>query len=109
MSQSEIERFVSDVKNNEELLKELTEGVIGLDELVSRAGEKGYEFTAEEAKAFAMSQAEGEISDDQLDMVAGGQNLEGANDVPVTVLVGPTQATVVVVAAIIAAVAGSQH
>lgn len=101
MSLGEVERFVSDVRENEELLKELSEGVIGLDELVARARERGYDFSAAEAKTFASNISETELTDAELDQAAGGT----------TIVVSNVESTVVTlaVALIVTFVTGSEE
>lgn len=71
MSQQEMERFAKDVKTNSALQDELKKA--GTDEkaVVSIANAKGYDFSLEELKAYADSK-KGELSDDQLQKVAGG-------------------------------------
>jgi predicted ribosomally synthesized peptide with nif11-like leader len=72
MSKAELERFVSDARSNQEFLAELSEGVIGLSEFVSRASAKGYDFSIEEAKDYMRTNHHPELSDDELESVVGG-------------------------------------
>ncbi len=71
MSVEEIKRFNTDV-NQDEALKEAVKKV-GADvgALVVLAKDKGYDFTAEELQTLADSK-QGELSEEQLDGVAGG-------------------------------------
>ena len=73
MSQADIQRFVSDLKDNQAMLDELKSGVMGLAEVVKLAQAKGYDITVDEAKAYIREQANQELTDDQLDAVAGGK------------------------------------
>ena len=73
MSQADIERFVSDLKENQVLLDEVKSGAIGLAAVVDLAQAKGYDITVDEAKAYIREQAKQELSDEQLDAVAGGK------------------------------------
>jgi len=73
MSQADIQRFVSDLKANQGLLDEVKSGAVGLASLVELAQARGYDFTADEARAYIRGQASQELSDEQLDAVAGGK------------------------------------
>jgi len=82
MSQSEVERFIADIKDNKDMLGEL-QGSTGLAHVVEYASSKGYDLTLDEAKAYINAQANAELSDDQLDAVAGGKS--STTDIPVAV------------------------
>jgi len=73
MSQADIQRFVSDLKGNQVLLDEVKSGAVGLGAVVELAQSKGYDITVDEAKAYIREQANQELSDEQLDAVAGGK------------------------------------
>ena len=73
MSQADIQRFVSDLKGNPELLEGVKSGTVGLGAVVELAQAKGYDITVDEAKAYIRDQAKQDLSDDQLDAVAGGK------------------------------------
>jgi len=73
MSQKDIERFVSDLKEKPALLAEVKSGAMGLSAVVELAQAKGYDISVDEAKAYIREQAGQELSDDQLDAVAGGK------------------------------------
>ncbi|MBL6934071.1 MAG: Nif11-like leader peptide family RiPP precursor [Alphaproteobacteria bacterium] len=101
MSQADIERFVSDLKSNAELLGELKSGSTGLASVVEFAAAKGYDISIDEAKAYVREQTKQELSDDQLDSIAGGK---GHHSVAVTTKVAvATQAVEAVAAATTAA------
>lgn len=71
MSQEDLKKFSEAAKNDPALLEELKK--IGPDEqaIVELAKSKGYNFTVEELKSQAAS-GKGELSEEQLDKVAGG-------------------------------------
>jgi predicted ribosomally synthesized peptide with nif11-like leader len=74
MSQSEIERFAKDLKAGPVLRGQMKEGS-ALADVVAVAARNGYGFSLDEAKAFVKAQAKAsgkELSDTQLDKVAGG-------------------------------------
>ncbi len=73
MSQADVERFVSDLKSDEGLRTELSGHASGIGSVVEFAKDKGYDITADEAKAYIQDQTPNELSDDQLDAVAGGK------------------------------------
>ncbi len=73
MSQSEVERFVADLKENDALREELTLNASGVGSVVEFAKAKGYDITADEARSYIQSQTEQELSDEELDAVAGGK------------------------------------
>jgi len=73
MSQADIQRFVSDLKDNQVLLDEVKSGAVGLASLVELAQARGYDISVDEAKAYIRGQASQELSDEQLDAVAGGK------------------------------------
>jgi len=73
MSKAEIERFVSDLKSNPELLAKVQEGAAGVGSVVQIAKDSGYDISPDEAKEYIQEQAGKSLSDDQLDAVAGGK------------------------------------
>lgn len=73
MSQSEVERFVADLKSDESMRSELTGSASGVGSVVSFAKDKGYDITADEARDYIQGQSNRELSDDELDAVAGGK------------------------------------
>ena len=77
MSRSEIERFVADLKSNPDLRAEVATGKPDTAQtIVSFAVSKGYDFTVEEAAAFAAGAkakpGEKRLTDAELDGVVGG-------------------------------------
>jgi len=73
MSAADIERFVADLKGNASLLGEAKAAPGGLGAMVDLAKSKGYDITVDEAKSYIADKANQELSDDQLDAVAGGK------------------------------------
>lgn len=72
MSESEIQRFITDLQSNEALRGELSSQATGIGTIVEFANGKGYEVTAEDVNAHMRSQLGDELSDDELDSIAGG-------------------------------------
>jgi predicted ribosomally synthesized peptide with nif11-like leader len=87
MSKSEVERLAADASGNSELQTALKDAGTDVEAVAGVARSNGYEVTAEELKAHAEAK-KGELSEEQLEQVAGGVN---------------TTATVVVVVVTIAA------
>ncbi len=77
MSKS-IEKFVADVKESGELQVELKDIGSNIDKITAFANSKGYDFTSTDLKSFAKRQ-KAELSDDQLDKVAGGRRGESSS------------------------------
>jgi predicted ribosomally synthesized peptide with nif11-like leader len=69
MSQRELDRFLSDLDRDPELAKDFRLLSRDLGEAVHWAQSRGYDFTREEAEA---SSRTGELSDDDLELAAGG-------------------------------------
>ncbi len=78
MSQADVERFVSDLKSDPTLLEGLKGEAAGIASVISYANAKGYDISVEEAKSYIANQVKQELSDEQLDAVAGGKS-GGAN------------------------------
>jgi predicted ribosomally synthesized peptide with nif11-like leader len=68
---TEIERLLTDLKDNNALLEELASLEPGIEVTVAWANGKGYGVSAEELEAHIEEQ-NAELSDDDLDAVAGG-------------------------------------
>jgi predicted ribosomally synthesized peptide with nif11-like leader len=69
MSRKELDRFLFDLDRDAELAREFRRLATDLDAAVRWVNARGYAFTREEAEALDRS---GELSDDDLDMAAGG-------------------------------------
>ena len=73
MSQTEINRFVSDVQGSDDLQAALNASGGDVDSIVNLAVGKGYDISVDEARDYLKKQAEGDLSDEDLDGVAGGK------------------------------------
>jgi predicted ribosomally synthesized peptide with nif11-like leader len=104
MSKAEVERFADDVRSNEALKAEVI--AAGADEakVSAFAKGKGYDFTAAELKEYADAK-KGELSEEDLDKVAGGgatqvqTNVEVQAEVAVQAVEAQSAATTTTVAA----------
>ena len=74
MSQAELERFVGDLKADAGLRTEVSDKAAGIGSMVELAQAKGYDISADEANAYIRAQAGSELSDEQLDAVAGAKS-----------------------------------
>lgn len=71
MSKVEVERFAADLNKDEALFDEVA-GMAGDPAAMAKlAGERGYDFSADELAEFSQSKSH-EISDEQLDAAVGG-------------------------------------
>lgn len=95
MSQQQVKKFISDLNDNEELQQKLkdaldidgdeeTESNERMHEIVKQttafATDQGYDFTADEYRAVLTSkhvEAKGELSEEELEQVAGGMSDAG--------------------------------
>jgi len=73
MSVDEINRFNQEAKADEAMVADLKEIGNDLDGLVAYANSKGYQFTAEDVQ----SSHSGDLSEEDLDQVAGGGGVVG--------------------------------
>lgn len=82
MSQAQLDKFVALVANDPVVLKDAAQGTEQAEEfirnVVNYANQHGYDFTEAEAKGWIGEQGKqrvgGELSDSQLEMVAGGKS-----------------------------------
>lgn len=74
MSQADVERFINDLKNDPGLLEGLKSEATGVASVVDFAKSKGYDITLDEARAYIAEQSKQELSDEQLDAIAGGKD-----------------------------------
>jgi predicted ribosomally synthesized peptide with nif11-like leader len=81
MSASEAERFANDLKANQGLLDELKKsaGGLGLSGVVAFAKQKGYSIDVDDAKSYIEAKAHKELTDEQLDRIAGGKGGGGGS------------------------------
>ena len=73
MSQSEVERFVADLKSDASLREDLQGSAAGVATVVTFAQSRGYDIGADEARQYIQAQTSSELSDAELDHVAGGK------------------------------------
>ncbi len=73
MSKTDVERFVNDLKGDTDLLGEMQEISAGIASIVQFAKDKGYDISVDEAKSYISTQANQELSDEQMDAIAGGK------------------------------------
>lgn len=73
MALSDAKRFAEDLSNNEDLRETVKSEATGLASIVDFAKSRGYDFTIDEAKEFIQSRAPQELTDQQLEAVAGGK------------------------------------
>jgi len=81
MSTADIERFIADLKDDENLqngIKALNGGVVPL---VAFANEQGYDFTDAEAHAYVKAQTGAELTDEQLNAISGGKAVVSSTEV----------------------------
>ncbi|SHH18301.1 Nif11-like leader peptide family natural product precursor [Desulfosporosinus lacus] len=64
---TEIQRFSTDLRDNQEMQKEIKNMGSDMGKIVAYANSKGYTFTVADVDA-----KKGELSEEQLDKVAGG-------------------------------------
>lgn len=81
MSASEAERFANDLKTNTGLLDELKKSAagLGLSGVVEFAKQKGYSIDVDDAKSYIELKAHKELTDEQLDRIAGGKGGGGGS------------------------------
>lgn len=73
MSHAEAERFVADLKQDAGMRDALKGQPATLDAVVAFAKGKGYDVSADDALAYLKAQSGEELSDEELDAVAGGK------------------------------------
>ena len=81
MCDSEIQRFISDIKSDETLRMELTSQASGVGSVVEFAKSHDYDVTAEDVIAHMRAQLGKELSDEDLDAVAGGASTAASSTV----------------------------
>lgn len=105
MSQSEVDRFVADLKDDAALREELTGSAAGVASVVAFAQGKGYDISADEARDYIQAQSQRNLSDAELDAVAGGKSSHHGSTAVATVATVAAATTEAVAAA--TTVAGS--
>lgn len=88
MSKEAIKKFQEEAKSNKDLQEQIVEAGSDVDKIVSIANNAGFSFTKEELLQFS-EEAKSQLSDDDLDKVAGGSGATvTVTAVAVTVCVG---------------------
>ena len=90
MSQSEVERFVSDLKSDAALREDLQGSAAGVASVVEFAQSRGYDIGVDEARQYIQAQTGSELSDAELDHVAGGKGPAPQVILAATVSGGPS-------------------
>ena len=85
MSVEDAERFANDLVGNKDLLGEVKKRASGLKSIVEIGKENGYDFTVDEAKEYMQSRSPRQLTDQQLDAVAGGKSSTSSAAVQTTV------------------------
>ena len=96
MAYEQIEQFLAALQKDPQLIEKFQSGISGLDSVVEFAREMGFDISFDDAREFIREQANVELSDEQLEAIAGGKGGGGGGSTAV--------ATVSVVAAEAAAV-----
>ncbi len=110
MSATEAERFANDLKTTPDLLDELKKsaGGLGLSGVVEFAKSKGYGIDVDDAKTYIETKAHKELTDEQLDRIAGGKGGGGGSATNVATNINVAQnVSVAVNAADVANIAGA--
>jgi predicted ribosomally synthesized peptide with nif11-like leader len=74
MSIAEVERFVNDLAKDPQLLGKVKPQATGLAAVVALGKQHGYGFSLDEAKSYIQSRSPRELTDKQLDAIAGGKH-----------------------------------
>ncbi|SHM32900.1 Nif11-like leader peptide family natural product precursor [Roseibium suaedae] len=74
MSISDAQRFADDIAKDPELRDAVKGAATGLASIVEFAKSKGYEFSIDEAKEYILSKSPKDLTDEQLDAIAGGKH-----------------------------------
>lgn len=98
MSITDAARFAKDLATDRDLVERVKAKASGLASLVELGKAHGYDFTHDEIKQVVRSAAKRDLSEDELDAVAGGKasSQPGSSGPPAAVMAGPlppTQAT----------------
>jgi len=75
MSAAEIERFNSAVKSDPVLRDQLKQHSKTLADIIAFAAERGYAFNVDDIKEYAKANADTELDETQLELVAGGKSI----------------------------------
>lgn len=73
MSKQEIDRFVEDLKSDTDMRDALRDEASGVGSVTEFAKGRGYDISPDEVRAYLQEKTERDLSDEQLDAVAGGK------------------------------------
>jgi len=79
VSIAEAERFVNDLAKDPQLLARVKPQATGLAAVVALGKQYGYNFSLDEAKGYIQSRSPRELTDKQLDAIAGGKHGGGSS------------------------------
>ena len=74
MSREELERFSNDLRQNQTMQEELRGLGTDAEAFIRFAKEQGYDFTLEELEINLKAKAEHQLTDEELETVAGGKD-----------------------------------
>ena len=74
MSVSDAQRFADDIAKDPELREAVKGAATGLASIVEFAKSRGYDFSIDEAKEYILSRSPQDLTDEQLDAIAGGKH-----------------------------------
>ncbi|CAA0098040.1 Uncharacterised protein [BD1-7 clade bacterium] len=83
MSLEHIENFLEALKTDTTMLEEFQDTIGGLQSVVDFAASKGFSISLEDAREFLRTQADIELSDEQLEAIAGGKGHSSSSSVAV--------------------------
>jgi predicted ribosomally synthesized peptide with nif11-like leader len=90
VSIAEAERFVNDLAKDPQLLARVKPQATGLAAVVALGKQYGYDFSLDEAKGYIQSRSPRELTDKQLDAIAGGKHHGGGSSVATSTKVAQT-------------------
>lgn len=101
MSASEAERFANDLKAKPDFLADLKKSAagLGLSGVVEFGRKNGYSIDVNDAKSYIEGKVHRELSDEQLDRIAGGKGGGGGSVTNISTAINVTQAVSVQTAA----------
>ena len=73
MSTQEIDRFVEDLKSDSDMRNALRDEAAGVGSVTEFAKGRGYDISPDEVRAYLQEKTDRDLSDEQLDAVAGGK------------------------------------
>lgn len=95
MAYEQIEQFLAALQKDPQLIEKFQSGISGLDSVVEFAREMGFEISLDDAREFIREQANVELSDEQLEAIAGGKGGGGGSTAVATVSVVAAEAAAV--------------